>query len=98
MDQIRRGAFIALEGIDGSGKGTQIRKLKKHLEGEIELRGENVAIKFMRKFYPYYFSGFENAKQLRSKLVIEESLENIYKLLDLKSTDFLIKIGSANNS
>lgn len=76
----------------------RIEMLKKHLEGEIELRGENVAIKFMRKFYPYYFSGFENAKQLRSKLVTEDNLENIYKLLDLQSTDFFVKICSANNS
>lgn len=62
----------------------RIEMLKLHLEGEIALRGENVAIKFMRKFYPYYFSGFENAKQLRSKLVTEDNLENIYKLLDKK--------------
>lgn len=58
--------------------------LKIHLEEEIKLRGEQVAIKFMRKFYPYYLCGFDNAKQLRSKLVIEENLENIYNLLDFK--------------
>ena len=60
----------------------RIEMLKLHLEGEIALRGENVAIKFMRKFYPYYFSGFENAKQLRSKLVTEDNLETITKTLD----------------
>lgn len=59
----------------------RINMLKNHLDGEIKLRGKNVGIKFMRKFYPYYFSGFENAKQIRSKLVIEENLENIYKML-----------------
>ena len=56
--------------------------LKKHLDDEIELRGENVGIKFMRKFYPYYFAGFQNAKNLRAKLVTEENYKNIIKALN----------------
>ena len=60
----------------------KIDMLKEHLDGEIKLRGENVGIKFLRKFYPYYLSGFEKAKQLRAKLVTEDSLENIYKILN----------------
>ena len=59
----------------------RIKMLKWHLDEEIKLRGENVAIKFMRKFYPYYLSGFENAKVLRSKLVLEEDYNKIIELL-----------------
>ena len=62
----------------------RINILKTHLDEEIKLRGENVGIKFMRKFYPYYLSGFEHAKQLRSKLVIEENYNNICKLLNFE--------------
>lgn len=60
----------------------RIEMLKWHLNEEIKLRGENTAIKFMRKFYPYYLAGFKNAKVMRSKLVIEENLECIINILD----------------
>ncbi len=60
----------------------RIEMLKYHLDEEIKLRGENVGIKFMRKFYPYYLAGFKNAKVLRAKLVTEESLDNILTLLN----------------
>lgn len=62
--------------------GERIEMLKYHLAEEIKLRGENVGIKFMRKFYPYYLAGFKNAKVLRTKLVTEESLDNILTLLN----------------
>lgn len=62
----------------------KIEMLKYHLDEEIKLRGENVGIKFMRKFYPYYLSGFENAKILRSKLVVEDDYSEIMKILDYK--------------
>lgn len=60
----------------------RIEMLKYHLDEEIKLRGKNVGIKFMRKFYPYYLAGFKNAKVLRAKLVTEESLDNILPLLN----------------
>ena len=60
----------------------RVEMLKFHLDEEIKLRGENVAIKFMRKFYPYYLAGFKNAKVLRSQLVIEESYDKIMYMLN----------------
>ena len=60
----------------------RVEILKSHLNQEMELRGELVGIKFMRKFYPYYLAGFKNAKVLRSKLVIEENYDNIMKYLN----------------
>ena len=60
----------------------RIQMLKWHLDEEIKLRREDVAIKFMRKFYPYYMSGFENAKNIRSRLVIENDYDTIIKILE----------------
>ena len=60
----------------------RIEMLKFHLDEEIKLRGENVAIKFMRKFYPYYLAGFKNAKVLRSQLVVKEDYDKIMKMLN----------------
>lgn len=60
----------------------KIITVKKHLDEEIKLRGENVGIKFCRKFYPYYISGFQNASKHRMELMTEENYENIIKALD----------------
>ncbi len=60
----------------------RIKILKYHLDEEIKLRGEITGIKFMRKFYPYYLSGFEHAKQIRTRLVTEENYEKIITILN----------------
>ena len=60
----------------------KIEILKEHLNQEIALRGENVGIKFFRKFYPSYIAGIKNAAKVRSVLVREENYETIMNLLD----------------
>lgn len=60
----------------------KVQTLKFHIDEEIRLRGEDVGIKFMRKFYPHYLSGFPNAKLLRNRLVIEDSYDKIIKILN----------------
>lgn len=48
----------------------KVDTMKQHLDREIELRGENVGLKFVRKFYPFYISGIPNAAKYRSQLEI----------------------------
>lgn len=60
----------------------KIEILKEHLNEEIKLRGENIGVKFMRKFYPYYINGIKNAAKYRSELVIEDDYEKIIKKLN----------------
>lgn len=60
----------------------KVSMMKHHLDEEIALRGENVGIKFVRKFYPYYISGIKNAAKIRGVLVVEENYEKIIKILD----------------
>ncbi len=56
--------------------------LREHLDKEIELRGERVGIKFVRKFYPFYINGVQNAAKYRSKLVLLENYDEIISALN----------------
>lgn len=60
----------------------RLEMLKWHLDEEIKLRGEQVGIKFFRKFYPYYIAGIKNAAKIRSILVTEDNYDNILKTLN----------------
>jgi len=60
----------------------KIEDLKDHINREVELRGEKVGIKFMRKFYPYYLNGFQGASKLRGEIVLIESQKEVFNRLD----------------
>jgi len=60
----------------------KIRMMREHLDEEISLRGEKVGIKFFRKFYPYYISGFKNASKYRGVLITEENYEKLSQYFD----------------
>lgn len=59
----------------------KIQVLREHLDEEIALRGEDVGLKFVRKFYPYYINSVQNAAKYRSELVIEDNYERIIEML-----------------
>lgn len=61
----------------------RIRILKLHLDEEIKLRGEDVGIKFVRKFYPYYINSVKNAAKYRSELVLEDNYDKVIEKLDV---------------
>ncbi len=61
----------------------KLKMLRTHLDEEIKLRGEKVAIKFFRKFYPYYISGMRNASKYRGVLVLKEDYNKILEYLEL---------------
>ena len=56
--------------------------MKDYLKREIEFRGEDVGIKFVRKFYPYYINGFAGASKYRGELVLLDNLSEINEILD----------------
>ena len=60
----------------------KICNMKKLLMKEVEFRGENVGIKFVRKFYPYYVNGFSGASKYRGELVMIDDLKSIIAMLD----------------
>ena len=60
----------------------KVEYMKQHLLKEVEFRGENVGVKFVRKFYPYYINGFQGASKLRGELVLMDNLDEILKTLE----------------
>ena len=60
----------------------KIEILKRHIMGEVNLRGEKNGIKFMRKFYNFYISSVRDASKYRQVLVRIESLDEVLKVLD----------------
>ena len=60
----------------------KIEIFKSHLLEEIELRGEDVGIKFCRKFIPYYLNGFAGASKIRGELVVSDDLNEIFNILN----------------
>ncbi len=60
----------------------KIEILKRHIIGEVNLRGEKNGIKFMRKFYNFYISSVRDASKYRQVLVRIESLDEVLKVLD----------------
>lgn len=60
----------------------KINTLKRHLLKEVSFRGEDVGIKFCRKFIPYYLNGFPGASKLRGELVLITNIKEIFQRLD----------------
>ena len=65
----------------------KIVDLRTHLDEEINLRGEKVGIKFVRKFYPFYINGVKNAAKYRSQLVLMDDYKEIVKALEFISKE-----------
>ena len=60
----------------------KIEYMKQMLTREIEFRGEDIGIKFVRKFYPYYVNGFSGASRCRGALVLMDNVKEIFAMLD----------------
>ena len=60
----------------------KIYNMKKLLMKEVSFRGEEVGIKFVRKFYPYYVNGFSGASRYRGELVLMNNLKEIITVLE----------------
>ena len=70
----------------------KIEGIKKHLMRELEFRGEEVGVKFTRKFYPYYVNGFPGASKYRGELVLMNNPKDILNLLDTILFEYTPKI------
>ena len=56
--------------------------LKKHLDFQIDFRGEENGIKFFRKFYPCYIRNIRGGGDYRHRLVTELNYNKIVSILN----------------
>ncbi|MDD5540739.1 MAG: tRNA-dihydrouridine synthase, partial [Candidatus Marinimicrobia bacterium] len=60
----------------------RVKLCKRHLQMEIQYRGEKVAHKEMKKFYRWYLRGFGNVSEIREKLVRSSSIKEAFAVLE----------------
>ena len=60
----------------------KIKMVRRHLDMQIAFRGEDVGIKFFRKFYPSYIRNIRGGGDYRHRLVTELDYNNIISILD----------------
>lgn len=60
----------------------KISMLRKHLDAQIAFRGEDVGIKFFRKFYPAYIKNIRGGGDYRHRLVTELDYNKIISILN----------------
>ena len=60
----------------------KISMLKKHLDFQIDFRGEENGIKFFRKFYPCYIRNIRGGGDYRHRLVTELNYNKIVSILN----------------
>ena len=60
----------------------KIKMLRRHLDMQIAFRGEDVGIKFFRKFYPSYIRNIRGGGDYRHRLVTELDYNKIISILD----------------
>lgn len=70
----------------------KIKVLKDYIKKECDYRKEKVAIKFMRKFYPFFINNLKNASKYRLALMSEETLEGVNKILDDILSNYLLEV------
>ncbi len=63
-------------------KNYKIDTAKEHLNELIKYSGEKFGVIEFRKICPGYIRGFENASSIRSKINLENSSKEVFKLLD----------------
>lgn len=73
--------FLTGEMLPAPTIAERIELLKEHIDMELQLRGEDVGLKFVRKFYPYYIKGIRGGSEYRYNLLREDSYSNIMKIL-----------------